>query len=339
MIYRSSVVTPVGSYQTLDSADDPRFLDTKNRPSLAQTFEVNATGARFTLAVNHLKSKGSACDDVGDPDLLDGQGNCSQTRRAAAEALVDWLATDPTGSADSDFIIMGDLNSYAMEDTVNEILAGSDDLPGTSDDFTNLIARLQGKYAYSYTFDGQAGYLDHALASSSLLSQVTGAADWHINSDEPDVLDYDTSFKPDAQDALFEPNEYRTSDHDPVIIGLNPIYYNFTGFFQPVDNLPTFNVVKAGSAIPVKFSLGGNMGLSIFASGYPVSTKIKCDTGTSQDDIETTVTAGSSNLSFDPLTNQYNYVWKTDKNWMGTCRQLTVKLIDGTLHYANFKFK
>ena len=74
MIYRPAVVTPVGSFQILDSTDDPRFIDTKSRPSLAQTFEVNATGARFTVVVNHLKSKGSACDDVGDPDLLRWSG-------------------------------------------------------------------------------------------------------------------------------------------------------------------------------------------------------------------------------------------------------------------------
>jgi predicted extracellular nuclease len=221
MIYRPAVVTPIGAFKLLTSAVDPRFIDTKSRPSLAQTFEVNATGARFTVVVNHFKSKGSACDDVGDPDLGDGQGNCSQTRRAAAEALVDWLATDPTGSGDPDFLVVGDLNSYAKEDTLDEIQAGADDLASTSDDFTNLIADHQGPYAYSYTFDGQAGYLDHALANESLLPQITGAADWHINSDEPDVLDYDTSFKPAAQDALYEVNAYRTSDHDPVVVGLN----------------------------------------------------------------------------------------------------------------------
>jgi hypothetical protein len=190
---------------------------------MAQTFLVNATGARFTVAVNHLKSKGSDCNDVGDPDLGDGQGNCSQTRRAAAEALVDWLATDPTGSGDPDFIIIGDLNSYAQEDSIDEIKAGSDDTLGTSDDFTNLINLFQGIYAYSYTFDGQAGYLDYALANESLLAQITGATEWHINSDEPDVLDYDTTFKPPSQDALFEVNPYRTSDHDPAIVGLNPV--------------------------------------------------------------------------------------------------------------------
>jgi hypothetical protein len=221
IIYRPAVVTPVGTFKLLTSAVDPRFIDTKSRPSLAQTFEVNTTGARFTVVVNHLKSKGSDCNDVNDPDLGDGQGNCSQTRRAAAEALVDWLATDPTGSGDADFLIMGDLNSYTMEDSIDEIKAGSDDIAGTDDDFTNLIAQFQGTFAYSYTFDGQAGYLDHALANASLFSQVTGAADWHINSDEPDVLDYDTSFKPPSQDALYEVNPYRTSDHDPVVVGLN----------------------------------------------------------------------------------------------------------------------
>lgn len=222
LIYRPSVVTPVGSYKLLTSAVDPRFIDTKSRPSLAQTFEVNATGARFTVAVNHFKSKGSPCVDVGDPDLADGQGNCSQTRRLAAEALVDWLATDPTGSGDPDFLIVGDINSYAQEDAIDEIKAGADDTVGSPDDYTNLIAQYQGAYAYSYTFDGQAGYLDHALANRSLVGQVTGATEWHINSDEPDVLDYDTSFKPPAQDALFETNAFRTSDHDPVVIGLTP---------------------------------------------------------------------------------------------------------------------
>ena len=222
LIYRPAVVTPVGAFKVLTSAVDPRFIDTKSRPSLAQTFEVNATGARFTVAINHLKSKGSACADVGDPDLGDGQGNCSQTRRAAAEALVDWLATDPTGSGDPDFLILGDLNSYAQEDTLDEIKAGSDDTVGTNDDFTNLIDQFHGAFAYSYTFDGQAGYLDHALANASVSGQVTGAADWHINSDEPDVLDYDTSFKPPAQDALYEVNPYRTSDHDAVVVGLVP---------------------------------------------------------------------------------------------------------------------
>src|SRR6266498_1181347 len=79
--------------------------------------------------------------------------------------------------------------------------------------------------------------------------------------------------------------------------------FNFSGFFQPVDNLPTLNKVKAGAAIPVKFGLGGDQGLAIFAAGYPLSTRIDCDTSSSQDAIEQTVTAGSSSLSYDPMTD------------------------------------
>ena len=87
----------------------------------------------------------------------DGQGNCAGTREQAAKALVDWIATDPTGSGDRDYLILGDLNSYAMEDSVDAIKAGPDDTPGTADDFTNLIAKYQGPFAHSYVFDGQAG--------------------------------------------------------------------------------------------------------------------------------------------------------------------------------------
>jgi predicted extracellular nuclease len=223
LIYRPSKVVPVGDFKILDSTVDPRFIDTKSRPALAQTFEEVATGERFTIVVNHLKSKGSACTDLvpPDPDAGDGQGNCNGTRTLAAQALVDWLATDPTGSGDPDFIIMGDLNSYAQEDPIDAVKAGSDDTAATADDYTNLIFQYQGKYAYSYVFDGQSGYLDHALANATLTAQVTGAADWHINSDEPDLVDYDTTFKPPEQEAIYEPNGYRSSDHDPVIIGLD----------------------------------------------------------------------------------------------------------------------
>ena len=221
LIYKPAKVTPVGAFKVLTTAVDPRFIDTRSRPALAQTFQVNATGARFTVVVNHLKSKGSGCADIGDPDLNDGQGNCNATRRAAAEALVDWLATDPTGSGDPDFLIVGDLNSYTHEDPVTAIREGPDDALGTADDYTNLVAQFLGNGAYSYTFDGQAGYLDHALSSASLTSQVTGVAEWHINSDEADVVDYDTTFKPPSQEALYESNGFRSSDHDPILVGLN----------------------------------------------------------------------------------------------------------------------
>jgi hypothetical protein len=114
--------------------------------------------------------------------------------------------------------------------------------------------------------------------------------------------------------------------------------YSFTGFFQPVDNLPMLNTVNAGKAIPVKFSLHGDQGLDIFASGYPSSTQVVCG-NIVEDAIEQIFTAGSSSLSYNTSSDQYTYVWKTQSSWAGTCRTLIVKLDDGTYHRANFKFK
>jgi hypothetical protein len=116
------------------------------------------------------------------------------------------------------------------------------------------------------------------------------------------------------------------------------VIYNFTGFFSPVSNLPTINQANAGRSIPVKFSLGGNQGLSILAAGSPFSQQVTCGSS-NVTDLQETGTAGSSSLSYDAGSNQYNYVWKTESAWAGTCRVLTVKLIDGTSHTANFKFK
>jgi hypothetical protein len=115
--------------------------------------------------------------------------------------------------------------------------------------------------------------------------------------------------------------------------------YNFSGFFQPVDNTPTLNAVNAGRAIPVKFSLGEYHGLNIFAAGSSLVKRITCAPGVSLDEVEETTTAGSSSLTYDSATSSYIYVWKTDKAWAGTCRQLVVLLNDGTFHLANFKFR
>jgi hypothetical protein len=117
------------------------------------------------------------------------------------------------------------------------------------------------------------------------------------------------------------------------------VIYNFAGFFSPVDNLPVLNTVKTGQAIPVRFSLGGDQGLDIFAAGYPKVQQIACDSSAPGDAIEETVTSGNSGLQYDPTTNTYTYVWKTQKSWAGTCRQLIVRLTDGTEHVASFKFK
>ena len=115
------------------------------------------------------------------------------------------------------------------------------------------------------------------------------------------------------------------------------VIFDFHGFFRPVDNLPALNVSKAGSAIPIKFSLGGDQGLGILAAGSPTSKISDCDVAGAPDTIEETVTAGGSSLSYDAVADQYVYVWKTEKPWAGTCRTLTVKLADGTVHQALFK--
>jgi hypothetical protein len=110
----------------------------------------------------------------------------------------------------------------------------------------------------------------------------------------------------------------------------------FTGFFQPVDNLPTLNVVNAGRAVPVKFSLGGNFGLAIFAPGFPAVVPVPCPTGVPTD-ITATVNATASGLSFDATSSAYNYIWKTPKGLTG-CQDLQLKFVDGSIHTARFKF-
>ena len=117
------------------------------------------------------------------------------------------------------------------------------------------------------------------------------------------------------------------------------VIYDFDGFFRPVDMGDTVNSVKAGSAVPIKFSLAGDQGLGIIASGYPKINRYACGVIANVDAIEETVNAGGSSLSYDPIADQYVYVWKTDKIWAGSCGTFTLKLDDGTVHTANFQFK
>ncbi len=96
----------------------------------------------------------------------------------------------------------------------------------------------------------------------------------------------------------------------------------FTGFFPPLSNPPVLNVVQAGQAIPVKFSLGENRGLAIFAPGSPQSQGVPCDSDGPSNDVQPTDTAGGSGLTYDPTTDEYTYVWKTDRKWRNTCRTI-----------------
>ncbi|MEK6299306.1 MAG: immunoglobulin-like domain-containing protein [Acidobacteriota bacterium] len=116
------------------------------------------------------------------------------------------------------------------------------------------------------------------------------------------------------------------------------VVYNFAGFFAPIDNLPVVNIAKAGSAIPIKFSLGGYQGLNIFDPGNPGSAPITCDFGAPAEAVDETVNAGGSSLNYDSTVDRYIYVWKTEKSWANSCRLLVVKLRDGSIYRANFRF-
>jgi hypothetical protein len=210
LIYKPASVTPEGDFALLTSAVDARFNDALNRPALAQTFRANDNLALFTVALNHLKSKGSDCNALGDPDIGDGQGNCNLTRASAAAALADWLNGDPTGTGAGNTLILGDLNSYPMEDPLATLEGAG---------FTNLAAAFEGGGSYSFSFNGEAGSLDYALGNAALTAQATGATSWHINADEAIALDYNEEFGKSAQYYLPDPN--RASDHDPIIVGLD----------------------------------------------------------------------------------------------------------------------
>jgi uncharacterized protein len=219
-IYKPETVELTGDHAILDSSVDPRFDDTRSRPVIAQTFTEIASGESVTVAVNHLKSKGSPCDAVdNDPR----QGNCNGVRLRAAQAMADWLAGDPTEQEAVGTLIIGDLNAYAKEDPIVALLDAG---------YTDLLAKFSdGEMPYSYTFDATQGYLDHALGDAGVLPYVTGTAAWNINADEVPAIDYLESccgvsgnqrFRTaQTAAAYYQPDEFRSSDHDPVIIGLD----------------------------------------------------------------------------------------------------------------------
>lgn len=200
MIYKPARLTP-----TAGALSDTNSIN--NRPTLAQTFQA-ANGEKFSVLVNHFKSK--SCSDAGgtNADQGDGQGCYNAQRRAQASQLVQFIQTVKNQANDPDVLVIGDLNAYGKEDPVLVL-----ENAGLQDQ----IARFNGQDGYSYVFDGESGYLDHALANADLAAQVAGTAHWHINADEPFVIDYNTEFKP--QD-LYTDSPYRSSDHDPVIVGL-----------------------------------------------------------------------------------------------------------------------
>lgn len=121
------------------------------------------------------------------------------------------------------------------------------------------------------------------------------------------------------------------------------VIYDWDGFFQPVDNPSTdltvknWNRAKAGSAIPLKFTLGGDQGLGIIDGGAPRIVQVACpNSSLDGSPIEETVNAANSGLKYD--VGQYIYVWKTNTTFANKCFRLDLKLVDGTTHSAFFNF-
>lgn len=117
------------------------------------------------------------------------------------------------------------------------------------------------------------------------------------------------------------------------------VRYSFSGFFQPVENLPYRNIARAGTSIPVRFSLGGDRGLNIFQPGFPTSVETECDMTVAADRVERQRRTTLSELTYSPQRAEYTYMWKTDKAWEGSCRVLILRFADGTEGRANFQFK
>ncbi|TXF88137.1 ExeM/NucH family extracellular endonuclease [Neolewinella aurantiaca] len=237
LIYKPNVVMESGTAAALST---PANVFSRNRIPVAQTFKVIDAGnpsldGELTVCVNHWKSKGSSCGS-GDDDT-GGAGNCDGSRTAAAQAIYDWLETNPTGTTDTDNLVIGDLNAYSQEAPITLF---------TDAGYVNAVREAAGAGSFpcggnpSYVFSGEWGSLDQALASASLASQVTGAIPWPVNAPEPIALDYDTQYN---DPALWAADYYRFSDHDPVVIGLKldsplPVeLLSFTGQEQEGDVL------------------------------------------------------------------------------------------------------
>jgi predicted extracellular nuclease len=205
MIYKPASVSLVGA--ALSDGDG-----VNNRAPIAQTFKA-ANGGKFSLVVNHLKSKGGCGGSTGDnADSGDGQGCWNGNRVEQATRLRDVFLPQVVAAAnDPDVLVVGDMNAYGMEDPIRLLNAAG---------YVNEIERFVRPYGvpYSYVFGGESGYLDHALASSSLSAQVAGVTEWHNNADEPEAIDY--NLETTGQDP-YAANAYRASDHDPVVVSLN----------------------------------------------------------------------------------------------------------------------
>lgn len=196
-VYCSDAVTPYGSVRSNNTG-----VGNSRKKMLG--FKVNASGEKFIFSINHFKAKTKSGASGDNLDQGDGQSYFNATRvLEAASVLKEYqTAKSKTWYDDEDILIMGDLNAYGMEDPIRTLTEGG---------MTDLHRYFHADSSYSYTYHGEAGYLDHAMCNATLLEQVTGMTAWHVNSDEHDKYTFD------KQD---DGSMFRYSDHDPVVVGL-----------------------------------------------------------------------------------------------------------------------
>ncbi len=222
LIYNNKAVTPVANGKAVLDAlsfTDPLSSGVpKNRPALAQAFTETATGEVLNVVVNHLKSKGAGGDTGLDVDQKDGQAAFNATRTTAAKKLLDWIATKPTGNADADWVILGDINAYAKEDPIKAFEAA-----GYRNALPTFTTEPPSSYAFYNPID-MSGALDHMMISGSLVKQAISADDWSINSSEGAFRDYNSDNNSNGSATIrdfYTADPYRTSDHDPVMLDLD----------------------------------------------------------------------------------------------------------------------
>ena len=220
LLYQDTVL-PIGNTYIIDDSVNPAYQDQRNRPTLVQEFQEVSSGESVIVAVHHLKSKGSSCSSTGDNDLGDGQANCNLTRTGAVNVITDFILNNVLPNAQTNRVLaIGDMNAYKMEDPIMAFKDAG---------YIDLIEAFNGDNAYSYVFDGQRGYLVHALGLN-METVVTGVTEWHVNADEINLFDYnddirdqgEASFEEEPDNTnLYSADAYRYSDHDPVVIGLD----------------------------------------------------------------------------------------------------------------------
>lgn len=261
-IYKKAVAAPVGASKILD---DAAFSNA--RQPLAQAFKKVGTqdSSAFIAIVNHFKSKGSGTG--ADADQGDGQGASNASRVKQATALVAFANERKTTLGSDKVLLIGDFNAYLNEDPIKVL---------TDAGYIDQVSTRTTKATYS--FGGTVGSLDHVLASPAANAAITGADVWNINSVESVALEY-SRYNYNVTN-FYEAGPYRSSDHDPVIIGLGlksaPVMLNLLNINDFHGRIDSNTVKFAGTVEKLRadggegntlfLSDGDNIGASLFAS-------------------------------------------------------------------------